>query len=57
MLFEDKFELRLGRMTPANQFASIPAFGLQVNGGINGNPNSLFVRRFPRLATRMLLAS
>jgi porin len=43
MLFEDKVELRLGRMTPAHQFASVPAFGLQVSGGINGNPASLFV--------------
>jgi porin len=43
MLFEDKLELRLGRMTPASQFASVPAFGLQVSGGINGNPISIFV--------------
>jgi porin len=43
ILFEDKLELRLGRMTAANQFASIPAFGLQVSGGINGNPTSIFV--------------
>lgn len=43
MLFEDKLELRLGRMTPADQFASVPAFGLQVSGGINGYPTSLFV--------------
>jgi porin len=43
MLFEDKLELRLGRMTPADQFASVPAFGLQVSGGINGNPTSFFV--------------
>ena len=43
MLFEDKLELRLGRMTPASQFASVPAFGLQVSGGINSNPTSIFV--------------
>lgn len=43
MLFDDKLELRLGRMTAADQFASVPAFGLQVSGGINGNPTSLFV--------------
>src|SRR5260370_15365353 len=43
MLFDDKLELRLGRMTAADQFASAPAFGLQVSGGINGNPTSIFV--------------
>ena len=43
LLLGDKLELRLGRMTPADQFASVPAFALQVNGGINGNPTSLFV--------------
>jgi porin len=43
MLFKDKLELRLGRMTPADQFASVPAFALQVSGGINGYPSSIFV--------------
>jgi porin len=43
MLFGEKLELRLGRMTAADQFASVPAFALQVNGGINSNPTSLFV--------------
>jgi porin len=43
LLFDDKLELRCGRMTPADQFASVPAFGLQVSGGINGNPTSIFV--------------
>jgi porin len=43
MLFDNKVDLRLGRMTAADQFASVPAFGLQVNGGINGNPSSIFV--------------
>ena len=41
MLFEDKVELLLGRMTPEDQFASVSAFGLQVSGGINGNPTSI----------------
>jgi porin len=41
-LLGDKIELRLGRMNGSDQFASLPAFGLQVNGGINGNPVSLF---------------
>jgi porin len=43
MLLDDKLELRLGRMTAADQFASVPAFGLQVSGGINGNPTSILV--------------
>jgi porin len=43
ILFDDKVDLRLGRMTAADQFASVPAFELQVSGGINGNPTSLFV--------------
>ena len=43
MLFEDKVELLLGRMTPEDQFASVSAFGLQVSGGINGNPESISV--------------
>jgi porin len=43
MLFQDKLELRFGRMTPSDQFASVPAFVLQVSGGINGNPTSIFV--------------
>ena len=43
MLFDDYLELRLGRMTAADQFASVPAFVLQVSGGINGNPTSIFV--------------
>jgi len=43
LLFGDKLELRLGRMSAADQFASVPAFWLQVNGGINSNPTSLFV--------------
>jgi porin len=43
MLLGDKLELRLGRMTAADQFASVPAFVLQVSGGINANPTSVFV--------------
>jgi hypothetical protein len=30
-------------VTPADQFASVSAFGLQVSGGINGYPTSIFV--------------
>ncbi|MEI8341837.1 MAG: carbohydrate porin [Verrucomicrobiota bacterium] len=41
-LFDEKLDLRLGRMTAGQFFANLPAFGLQVNGGINGNPNNLF---------------
>jgi len=36
-------ETRIGRMVAADWFASLPAFGIQVQGGINGNPTSLFV--------------
>ena len=55
MSFEDKLELRLGRVTPADQFASVSAFGLQVSGGINGYPTSIFVNApFPRFAKRNL---
>jgi porin len=42
-LFEDALELRFGRMAAASQFALLPAFVLQVSGGINSNPTSLFV--------------
>ena len=42
ILFDDKLEFYVGRMTAADQFASVPAFGLQVSGGINYNPTSLF---------------
>jgi porin len=41
-LFNGKLDLRIGRMTTGQFFASLPAFGLQVNGGINGNPNNFF---------------
>ncbi|MEI8078152.1 MAG: carbohydrate porin [bacterium] len=41
-LFDDRLTLRIGRMSAGQMFATLPAFGLQVNGGINGNPNSLF---------------
>jgi len=41
-LFDDKLDVRLGRMSSGQFFATLPAFGLQVNGGINGNPNNLF---------------
>lgn len=41
-LFDDTLDLRIGRMSAGQMFANLPAFGLQVNGGINGNPNNLF---------------
>jgi len=41
-LFDDKLDLRIGRMSAGQMFANLPAFGLQVNGGINGNPNNFF---------------
>lgn len=42
-LFDDRLEIRGGRMVSADWFASIPAFGLQVTGGLDGNPTSLFL--------------
>lgn len=42
-LFNDLLEFRAGRMVAADQFCVLPAFGLQVNGGIDGNPTSLFL--------------
>jgi len=41
-LFDESLDLRIGRMSAGQMFATLPAFGLQVNGGINGNPNNLF---------------
>lgn len=41
-LLDDKLDIRIGRMTAGQFFATLPAFGLQVSGGINGNPNNLF---------------
>jgi porin len=43
MLLDDRLQLCLGRMSAADLFAAVPAFGLQVSGGINSNPTSLFV--------------
>ncbi len=42
-LFDDFLEFRIGRIVAADQFCVLPAFGLQVNGGIDGNPTSLFL--------------
>lgn len=42
-LLDDRVEFRLGRMTSSDWFASMPAFGMQVQGGIDGNPTSLFL--------------
>ena len=41
--FGDGLEFRFGRMSSSDWFASLPAFGLQVQGGIDGNPTSLFL--------------
>jgi porin len=40
--FDEKLDLQIGRMTAGQFFATLPAFGLQVSGGINGNPANLF---------------
>jgi porin len=42
-LWNDKVEVRLGRMVAADLFCDLPAFGMQVSGGIDGNPTSLFL--------------
>jgi len=42
-LFDDFLEFKIGRMVAADDFCSLPAFGIQVSGGINGNPTSLFL--------------
>lgn len=41
-LLDDRLDLRIGRMSAGQFFATLPAFGLQVSGGINGNPANLF---------------
>jgi porin len=42
-LFDDFLEFKIGRIVAADDFCTLPAFGIQVNGGINGNPTSLFM--------------
>lgn len=42
-LFDNFLEFRVGRMVVADQFCGLPAFGMQVSGGIDGNPTSLFL--------------
>lgn len=41
-LMDGVIDIRAGRLN-SSDFASLPAFVMQVNGGINGNPLSLFV--------------
>ncbi len=43
VLFNDFLEFKIGRLVAADDFCSLPAFGIQVSGGINGNPTSLFM--------------
>lgn len=42
-ILNDSLEFRIGRLAAGDTFAALPAFGLQVNGGINGNPLSVFL--------------
>ncbi len=52
-LLDNALQFRLGRIAAGDTFAALPAFGLQVNGGINGNPLSVFLNsEFYRLAER-----
>jgi porin len=41
-LLDDVLEVRLGRMSAGQLFASLPVMGLPVSGAVNGNPTSLF---------------
>jgi porin len=41
-LFDEKLQVRVGRMSSGDQFATLPAFGQLVSGGLDGNPSSLF---------------
>lgn len=43
LLFDDAWEIRLGRFSSGSVFASLPAMGsLPVSGAVNGTPASLF---------------
>ncbi len=42
-LFNNTLEFQIGRLSASDQFCVLPAFGLQVNGGINGTPMSLLL--------------
>lgn len=41
-LFDERLELTFGRVNAGNFFASLPAFGELVTGGLNGNPATLY---------------
>ena len=41
-LIDDVLEVRVGRMSAGQLFASLPVMGLPVSGAVNGNPTSLF---------------
>ena len=42
-LFDGKLDLRVGRMSAGQFFATLPAMGMVVSGAVNGNPTSLFL--------------
>lgn len=42
MLCDNKLQIQAGRLN-TNNFATLPAFDIQVSGGVNGNPTSLFL--------------
>jgi porin len=42
-LLDGRLEFVAGRFAPGQNFASLPALGLVVSGGVNGNPVSLFL--------------
>jgi len=42
-LFDGKLDIRVGRMSAGQFFATLPAMGQVVSGAVNGNPTSLFL--------------
>lgn len=42
LLCDNKLQIQAGRLN-TNNFATLPAFDIQVSGGLNGNPTSLFL--------------
>lgn len=41
--FDDQLQIKIGRMSAGQLFATLPAMGLPVSGAVNGNPTSLFL--------------
>jgi len=41
-LWDDRLDIRVGRISAGQVFATLPIMGLPVGGAVNGNPTSLF---------------